>query len=83
MNKQNRTQLDPELLDLVNGGSFGFDPDGNGTYTMHCQYSGQTYYGVALSSAIEMAKYGAYLQDTPEDEQKTIDWAMQQGYIHQ
>lgn len=81
MNKQNRVPIDPELLDIVNGGSFGFSPDDHGTYSMYCQYSGQMFYNVKLSDIIEIGKYGAYLQDTPEDEQKIIAWAMQQGYI--
>ncbi len=82
MEKQNRVPIDPELLDIVNGGAFGFDPDGSGTYTMHCQHSGQVFYGVQLGDVIEMAKHGAYLEDTPENELQTIEWARQMGYIH-
>ena len=82
MNGSKRVALDPELLDVVSGGAFGYDPDGNGTYTMNCQYSGQVFYGVQLNSIIEIAKYGAYFEDNAEDEQKIVAWALQQGYIH-
>ena len=82
MSDQKRIPIEPELLDLVNGGSFGYDPDSKGTFTMHCQYTGQTYYEVKLADAIEIARYGAYLEDNLENEVKTIDWAKQQGYIH-
>lgn len=77
-----RVAIDLDVLDNVSGGAFGYDPDGKGTYTMRCQFSGQVFYGVELGDAIQIAKYGAYLEDTAENEQKTIEWAMQQGYIH-
>ena len=76
-----RQELNLELLDEVTGGSIGFNPDDNGTFTMVCGYSGNTYYGVSLPNVIEIAKFGATLHETPEDEQVIISWAKEKGYI--
>ena len=78
----NRVALDPEMLDAVAGGSVGFNPDGNGTYTMKCQYSGDTYTGVTLQQIIEIAKKGATLTNTAEDEKKLVDWCRAENIIH-
>jgi hypothetical protein len=83
MANQKRMQLDEEILDLINGGALGFDPEPTGTYTMRCQYSGATFEGVALSQVIEIAKYCATIPNTPEGEQNIIGWAQEKGYIHQ
>lgn len=77
----NRVQLDPEMLENVNGGSIGFNPDSNGNYTMKCQYSGQTYQNVSLSQAMEIAKYAAAVPNTAEGEQQIVNWAHQNGII--
>ena len=77
-----RIALDPEMLDAVAGGSVGFNPDGNGTYTMKCQFSGATYTGVTLQQIIEVAQYGAGLTNTAEDEQKLVDWCRTHNIIH-
>lgn len=77
----NRVQIDAELLDLVNGGNIGFNPNDNGTYTMQCQYSGQTYQNVSLSQAMEIAKYAAAVPNTAEGEQQIVNWAHQNGII--
>lgn len=77
----NRVQLDLEQLENVNGGSIGFNPDSNGTYTMKCEFTGNTYYGVSLSQAMEVAKYAAGVSNDLEGEKKIINWAHAQGII--
>ncbi len=76
-----RIQLDEEVLDQVSGGSIGFNPDGNGTYTMLCEFTGERYYGVPLSQAIEVAKFAAAIPNTLEGEQQIIKWAQDQNII--
>ena len=77
----NRIPLNDNLVEAVAGGALGFDPDNKGTYTMHCEFSGNTYYGVSLDHIIEMAKFGATIPNTPEGEQEILSWATAQGYI--
>jgi hypothetical protein len=81
MSNKNRVELDPEMLDLVAGGSIGFNPDGSGTYTMYCEYSGAAFYGVELSQIIQIAQYGANIPDGPDGEQQIIGWAQSMGFI--
>lgn len=81
MEKKNRVELGLESLDKVAGGALGFDPEGDGTYTMHCQFTGNTYYGVSLSDVIEISKFGATVPNTEEGERQIIDWAKSQGII--
>lgn len=81
MEKKNRVELKDEQLDNVSGGSIGFNPDDNGTYTMLCKYTGNTYYGVTLSQIIEIGKFAATVTEDLEGEQKIIDWAQAQGII--
>lgn len=77
----NRVQIDPELLDQVNGGSVGFNPDNHGTYTMKCQYTGKTYHNIALAQVMEIAKYAATVPNNAEGEKQIIQWAQAQGII--
>ena len=77
----NRVELNLEQLENVNGGSIGFNPDGNGTYTMKCQFTGKVYYNVSLSQAMEVAKYAAGVPNTLEGENQIINWAHAQGII--
>ena len=76
-----RTEIAPELLDTIAGGALGFDPDGAGTYTMRCEFSGEAYPGVTLSSVMELAQFGASIPNTPEGEQQIIAWAKSRGFI--
>lgn len=76
-----RVQIDAELLDQINGGNIGFNPDSNGNFTMKCQYSGQTYQNVALPQVMEIAKYAATVPNTAEGEQQIVNWAHEQGII--
>lgn len=76
-----RTEIAPELLEFVTGGSIGFDPDGAGTYTMYCQFSGDIYPGVNLASIMAIAQFGASIPNTPEGEQQIIAWAKAGNYI--
>ena len=48
-----KQMIDEGLLDLVQGGSLGFDPESGGTYTMRCQYSGESFSGVSLGNVID------------------------------
>ena len=82
MENKKIVKLNDDMLDQVSGGSFGFDPDSMGTYTMRCQYTGQTFYGVKLQDIIEMGKYGATIDDNLDGEIQIIAWAKAQGYIH-
>ena len=77
----NRVELDENILDKVAGGAFGFDPDGNGTYTMFCQFSGNVYYGITLNQIIEMAKVGATVENNAEGEATVLAWAHEQGIL--
>ena len=77
-----RIQLDDNIMENVNGGSIGFNPDKQGTYTMKCKYTGETYYGVPLGQAIEIAKYAATQTESLEGEQAIINWARDAGIIH-
>lgn len=76
-----RVELDTDMADLVCGGSIGLDPEEGGNYTLRCQFSGQVFYGVPLSNAIFIARYGASIPNTPEGEQEIISWAQGQGYL--
>ena len=76
-----RTEIAPELLETVAGGALGFDPDAAGTYTMHCEFSGQTFTGVALGNIMQIAQFGASIPNTPEGEQQIIAWAKARNYI--
>ena len=76
-----RTEIAPELLETVAGGALGFDPDGAGTYTMHCEFSGESYPGVTLAGVMELAQFGASIPNTPEGEQQIIAWAKARNYI--
>ena len=79
---KNRVELDLDVLEGVNGGSLGFDPDATGTiFTMRCQYSGEVFYNIPLAKVIEIARFGATIPDTAEGEQQIIAWAKQQGII--
>ena len=77
-----KKMIDEGLLELVQGGALGFNPDDQGTYTMECQFSGESYGNVPLGIAIEIAKYGAMIPNTPEGEKQIIDWAKGKNYIH-
>ena len=76
-----RTEIAPELLEIVTGGALGFDPDAAGTYTMRCEFSGEDYMGVSLANVMEIAKFGASIPNTPEGEQQIIAWAKARNYI--
>ena len=76
-----RVELNMESLENVTGGSLGYDPDGHGTYTMRCQYSGQSYYNISLSQVMEICKYSANIPDTPEGEVRILNWARDRGII--
>lgn len=76
-----RTEIAPELLEAVAGGALGFDPDGAGTFTMRCEYSGEDYPGVSLANLMEIAQFGASIPNTPEGEQQIIAWAKARNYI--
>ena len=76
-----RTEIAPELLEIVAGGALGFDPDGAGTYTMRCEFSGEVFPGVTLASVMELAQFGASIPNTPEGEQQIIAWAKERGFI--
>lgn len=76
-----RKEIAPELLEFVTGGAIGFDPDGAGTYTMHCQFSGDEYPGVNIASIMAIAQFGASIPNTPEGEQQIIAWAKAGNYI--
>ena len=77
----NRVQIDPELLENVNGGSIGFNPDSNGNYTMKCQFTGNVYHNIPLAQVMEVAKYAAGVPNTLEGEKQIINWARAQGII--
>lgn len=81
MENKKRVEIDAALLDQVVGGSLGFDPDSNGTYTMICGFSGQKFYGVSLGNCMEICKHGAYVPNTAEGEQEIVAWAQANGYI--
>lgn len=76
-----RVELNEELLENVAGGAIGFNPDGNGTYTMLCEFTGNRFYGVSLSQVMEIAKYASAIPNTLEGEQDIIAWAQGQGII--
>ncbi len=76
-----RTEIAPELLEIVAGGALGFDPDGAGTYTMRCEFSGESYPGITLARVMELAQFGASIPNTPEGEQQIIAWAKSKGFI--
>lgn len=77
----NREELNLDALDNVNGGSIGFNPDSNGTYTMKCQFTGNVYYNIPLSQVIEVGKFAATVPNTLEGEQQIINWAHGAGII--
>lgn len=77
----NRIQIDGDLLDQINGGSVGFNPDNNGTYTMKCQFTGKTFYNIALAQVMEIAKFAATVPNNVEGENQIINWAHQRGII--
>ena len=77
-----RMELSPEMLELVSGGAIGFNPDDNGTYTMICEFSGKRYSGVKLDQIMQIAKFGSNIPNTPEGEEKIVNWARGQGFIH-
>ena len=77
-----KMNIDDNLLDFVTGGSIGYNPDGNGTYTMNCQYSGNSYQGVTLTQVMQIAQYSARIPNTPEGEQQIIQWATENNIIH-
>lgn len=81
MGKTNRIELGSEVLESVNGGAIGFNPDNNGTYTMLCEFTGNRYYGIRLDQVIEVAKYAAAIPNTLEGEQNILAWAQEQGII--
>ena len=76
-----RREIAPELLEIVAGGALGFDPDGSGTYTMRCEFSGESYPGISLAGVMELAQFGASIPNTPEGEQQIIAWAKSKGFI--
>ena len=76
-----RVGLDDNVLEMINGGGLGYDPDSSGTFTMKCQYSGNIYYGIRLDQVMEIAKYSAAIPDTPEGEADILNWAHTQGII--
>ena len=82
MSNQKRMAIDPELLEKINGGALGYDPDDHGTYTMKCEFSGDKYYNVALTDIIKIAQYAAVIPNTAEGEKQITNWAKEQGYIH-
>ena len=77
----NRIELDDKVVEKVNGGSIGFNPDDYGTYTMLCEFTRNTYYGVKLADIIEIGKFAASQPNTLEGEIEIINFAMAQGYI--
>lgn len=81
MANKNRVEIDMNSLEKVAGGSLGYDPDDHGTYTMHCQYSGKTFYNISLSEVMEICKYSANIPDTPEGEKDILRWASKRGII--
>ena len=81
MENQKRFELSEDLLDQVNGGAIGFNAESNGTYTMVCQYSGNSYKGITLAQVMQIAQYAATIPDTAEGEKKILDWAESQGII--
>ena len=81
MEKKSRVELGMEYLESVSGGSLGFDPDDNGTYTMFCEFSGDVYYGISLSDVMEISKVGATCPNTAEGEKQILDWARSHGII--
>lgn len=76
-----KIELNDEILDKINGGAIGFNPDGQGTYTMKCQFSGETFGGVTLQQIIQIAQFCATIPNTAEGEQQIIDWARGKGII--
>ena len=82
MDNKKMMALSDDALDNISGGSLGYDPDGKGTYTMHCQYTGQVFHGVKLEDIMKIAQYSAYIDDNLDGENQIIAWALSQGYIH-
>jgi len=82
MDNKKMVQLSDDMLDNISGGAIGFNPDGQGTYTMKCEFTGQTFYGVQLSDIIEIGKFAAAIPNTLEGENQIIAYARSQGYIH-
>ncbi len=76
-----RIEIAPELLDYVNGGALGFNPEAGGTYTMIGQFTGKKFTGVTLANAMEIAKYSATIPNTLEGEEQIIAYALQNHYI--
>lgn len=76
-----RVELAPDILDKVSGGAIGFNPDDDGTYTMICEFSGDKYYGVRLDQIMDIAKFASNIPNTPEGEEKIVNWAKDQGII--
>lgn len=76
-----RREIAPELLDFVSGGALGFDPDEAGTFTMLCEFSGESYPGVSLPAVMDIARFGASIPNTPEGEQQILAFAKSKNYI--
>lgn len=81
MENKKRVELDLDVLDKVAGGAIGFNPDGKGTYTMICEFSGERFYNVRLDQIMEIAKFGSNIPNNAEGEQKIITWARDRGII--
>ena len=77
-----RIEIAPELLEYVNGGALGFNPEAGGTYTMIGQFTGKTFSGVSLANVMEICKYAANIPNTLEGEEQIIAYAIQNHYIN-
>ena len=77
----NRVEINQELLEQINGGAIGFDPEGNDMFTMRCEFSGNVYPHVSLSDLMRIAQFAAAIPNTAEGEQQIINWAHDQGII--
>ena len=77
----NRVEINEELLAQINGGSLGFDPEGNNVFTMKCEFSGNVYSHIDISDVMLICQYAATIPNTAEGEQQIINWAHDRGII--
>jgi len=82
MDNKKMMALSDDALDNVSGGAIGFDPDGQGTFTMKCEFTGQKFYGVKMEDIMKIAEFGAVIPNNIDGENQIIAWALSQGYIH-
>ena len=76
-----RVELNESILENVTGGSIVFNPQGDGNYYMECEYSGDTYYDIALGDIMKVIKYAAKVPNTPEGEQDILNFCRNEGII--